>query len=120
MATNNGPAIRNCTIYVTRGRPSEAQRINYFLCGYHMPVENGTLTPADETSVQVVSVRSRPVTEDEAANYGADECDGCRGDVVMGPPVVDLGDYCRSHPNDGGHELMRGERRCVYCGAEVR
>lgn len=32
---------------------------------------------------------------------------------------VHLADVCQMHPKDGCHELMRGERRCVYCGREI-
>lgn len=76
------------TIYITRTAPAEAQRIYQYLCDYHAPVESGTLTPGDEPTATIVSVRSRSVTDAEVANYGADECDACRGDVKLSAGVA--------------------------------
>lgn len=75
--------MRLFTIYITRTAPSEAQEIHQYLCDRHAPVEGGTLTPCDEPSATIVSIRSRPVTEYEVINFGADECDACVDDVSL-------------------------------------
>lgn len=59
-------------------------------------------------------------TPQEARHFITDLFGALRGvasDAEQGIAV--LWDSCPSHPEDGTHECMRNERRCVYCGRNL-
>lgn len=80
-------------------------------------------------------ITTRVVSNEGVVGYwtivGEGSSNGCRRYIVWEPQIIKaegwivgqdevrLADACPMHPEDGAHELMRGERRCVYCGAAV-